>query len=175
MTPTFFHNHHGCLCQILFERESSASQSALRSDRGGVHAAGGTTYLSCGAERLPGTRTGKQRGGEPTATSCWLSSHTHTTQSTHTASRVRMKTLRLLSLGISRALQGHSLIYHHDSSPSLSPSLHPPAPLSLSCSCVCVCVLLSGQAGWALIWKSSGSGVEPSSWLNFPHSPCLTA
>jgi len=80
-----------------------------------------STYLSCGAERLPGTRTGKQRWAEPTTASCW-SSHTD---------------LHTLVLPV-------SLLFCH-----LLPSILSPSFLFFFLFCVCVCVLLlrSGRLG----------------------------
>lgn len=41
-----------------------------------LHSLHKSTYLFCGAEWLPGRWTGRRRRTEPTAASCWLSSHT---------------------------------------------------------------------------------------------------
>lgn len=103
-----------------------------------------TTYLSCGAERLPGRCSGNQRWVEPTTASCWLSSH----YSTHTDEH------HSRGWKYSRHFTRTTFIW-------INPSFTVSLPPSLSLYFHCVCVLHSGQAVWALIWKSSGYWVAP--------------
>lgn len=94
-----------------------------------------TTYLSCGAEWLPGRRSGKQRWVEPTTASCWLSSHTDllTLLNAHKwASQPWMKILPTVKLWHFTCTTFICRI-----NPSFTVFIPPSLPLSLFSLCVC--------------------------------------
>lgn len=128
-----------------------------------MHAQSRSTYLSCGAEWLPGRRTGKQRWVESTTASCCLSSHTN---EHHNGGWKRSDGWVLAFHTHCFYTQDHSFIHSSFFWCLLPPSLHPSSlPLSVFIFFLCVCVLRSGQAVWTLIWNSSGFGQCLPSWL----------
>lgn len=129
-----------------------------------LHSLHKSTYLFCGAEWLPGRWTGRRRRTEPTAASCWLSSHTdRLTQMNITTVGENAPT------GVFWHLTCTAFIhcFHFSVLSSLLTSTLFSLSLSLSLLFfsflfLCVCVLRSGLAVWALIWKSSGFWVAPA-------------
>ena len=163
----------------------AACESKQRLDEG--------AYLSCGAERLPGRRTGKQRRAAPTTASCWRSSRRghgsaqapppssasdslkgngHGRQ---WASPSRTRTARLLSLDISHhpSVTLFILMFPPPSIPSCPPYFYYYSlSLSLSlCVCVCVCVFSSQakQSGLSSGNHQALGSVCPLGWT-FSHS-----
>lgn len=146
-----------------------------------LHGLSKPTYLSCGAEWPPGRWTGKPRRVEPTTASCRLSSNTDALTQLNTPSHTnehhnggwKRSDCWVLAFHMHYfQMQDHSFI--HCTHFSVASSLHP-SSLPLSLFFFCVCVLHSGQAVWALIWKSSGFGSCLPSWLDLSFSYRLTA
>lgn len=109
-----------------------------------------TTYLSCGAERLPGRCSGNQRWVEPTTASCWLSSH----YSTHTDEH------HSRGWKYSRHFTRTTFIW-------INPSFTVCLPPSLSIFTVCVCSALRPGCLGSHLEIIRILGRAPSSWLDF--------